>query len=895
MKNALYLLAFLLPAPFFAQVTTCLGNNVTVCQGQNVTINHCSSGGGSGSNPLYLNNPTNVSLSDDAWSAAINIGFPFSFYGNVYTQCLIGSNGIVSFNISNAGGYCAWSLNGTPLPNTSTPAATNSAMMCYQDLNPANATSGPVQYQTIGTAPNRKFIVLYNGVTMFSCTNSCAYIGMVFHESTNIIDYYIGYKGQCSSWNSGLAIQGTMNNSNSVAHTTTGRNNTVWTASQDARRYTPATPTNTLTYTISTIPYQTVMSSTGGAMQWRNTMGQNFPYNNGQLVVNQVPPGTTGYFLVGTACGNPIGSFSDTTYVTRVTASVTASSTAALCGTASGTATATPGNGTAPFTFNWPSASQNTQTASNLTPGNYAVVMTDANGCTATATTNVQNVPATYSSSSTQVSCAGGNDGTATASMSPTGASTTYQWNDPNNQTTQTATGLSAGTYTCTITSSNGCSGTVDVTVTEIPGMQAVIQSQTDVTCHSKNDGIIQLNVTDGTTPYTFVWSGSASNSAIANDLYAGNQNVTVTDANGCSVTLNTSLGEPDALQINSLTPDTMICSESSITLTATGTGGSTAYTFSWFENGTPIGTGSSILVDPAVTDTKYRVQLSEACASPVDNDTMTIVFPTEIFPSVVPDTNRGCAPQTFVFTNTSNNSGEIDQMIYVFSNGEDFIVGPSDTVSTTFRQPGYYDVQLTVTSVYGCLYQATLPQIVYAQPRPVARLSTSANPTTIFETSIQLQDRSTNASAWEWNITGANPSFSQDSIVNVEYPSMEGNYPIYLKVTSVDGCTDSTVVVMVIESDLIFYSPNAFTPDGDQHNPVWRFYTGGIDLMNFQLTVYDRWGTKIWETANPDEGWDGTYNGKLLPQGAYNYRAVMQEKTKENPRIVTGSVHLLK
>ena len=87
--------------------------------------------------------------------------------------------------------------------------------------------------------------------------------------------------------------------------------------------------------------------------------------------------------------------------------------------------------------------------------------------------------------------------------------------------------------------------------------------------------------------------------------------------------------------------------------LTATGSGGSSPYTFTWTENGVVIGTGASIEVDPAATNAVYCVTLSEACGSPTTNDCMNIVFPTAIVPTFVPDKTWSCEPGLFTFTNT--------------------------------------------------------------------------------------------------------------------------------------------------------------------------------------------------------------------------------------------------
>ena len=93
--------------------------------------------------------------------------------------------------------------------------------------------------------------------------------------------------------------------------------------------------------------------------------------------------------------------------------------------------------------------------------------MTDGNGCTSNATVTVGDSPATFTSSYSQVSCSGGTDGTATAIMTPSDGTENYLWSD--GQTTQTAVGLIAGTYTCDVSTASGCNGTVTVIVDEIP------------------------------------------------------------------------------------------------------------------------------------------------------------------------------------------------------------------------------------------------------------------------------------------------------------------------------------------------------------------------------------------------------------------------------------------
>ncbi len=884
-----------LNAQTYPPVNLCLGQDATVCQGQTVVITNCAGSSGIGSAGINLNAPTTVTLSDDVWSGVVNIGFTFNFYGANYTQCVIGSNGLVSFNLANANGYCPWALAGVPpLPTTALTSAYNTAMLCYQDMNPA--MGGTIKYQTIGTAPNRIFVVLYENVAMFS-TGQCNYMGLLLFEGSNNIEYHIGNKPIATTWNSGLAIQGTEKNNAAAAHITPGRNNTQWSALQDARRFTPTTPTNTNNYTITTIPYQMISSPTG-TYQWGNTLGQSFPYNNGVLNVTTVPPGTTGYFLTGSACGVSVGSVtSDTTWLTRVSATVTATSTPDICSSGIGTVTATPGLGTAPFTYNWPVLGSTQQTVTGVFAGTYTVQITDANGCFGSANVLVGDTPATFNGTTTVVSCPGGSDGTATANMVPQLGTITYQWNDPQNQTTQTATGLAAGNYTCTVTSDVGCTGTVNVTVTEIPGMIATITNTVDATCNSGNNGILEVTVTQGTPGYTYSWDNSTSTANIANDLYAGIHVVTVTDQNGCTTTATGTIGEPAPLSITTLTPDTQICPEDDILLSVTGAGGSSPYTFTWKENNTIIGTGTSITVDPTITNTQYCVELSEACGSPTTDSCLTITFPTPIYPSITPNKTEDCIPGYFEFTNSSSNPSEIATAYFEFSDGSYYLEQGADSTSNTFELPNQYSVTMTITSIYGCVYVDSFINFINVKPLPEADFTFSSNPTTFFETTVQMQDRSSaDAIQWQWSSPGSTPTDSNLENPVFTFPEGEvGEYPVTLIVTTEYGCTDTITLTMQVVQDVLVYAPNTFTPDGDEHNQDWNIYISGIDVYNFSLVIFNRWGQIIWESNDPSTSWDGTYNGEVVPDGTYTWRASAKDTLNDGKYEFNGYINVIR
>lgn len=878
-------------------VTLCLGQDTTVCPGQTVVINNCNSGTTPGTSAgLYLNAPTNVTLSDDSWSAAVSMGFTFNFYGTNYTQCVIGSNGLISFNLANAGGYCPWSLAGVgTLPNAGFAAAKNTIMLTYQDINPS--LGGQIQYQTIGTAPNRKFVVLYKNIMMFSCTSQCNYMAIVLYETTNVFELHIGNKPICSTWNSGLAIQGSQNNAPMpTAHITPGRNNTVWGANQDGRRFTPTSPTNTAAYTITQIPYAMV-NSPGSNFVWANTNGQTFPYNNGTLNVNIIPPGTTGYFLSGAACGTSIGSITqDTTWITRATPSVTTTVIPDVCSQGIGSATATPGAGSpAPCTYTWNPGAITGNPATNLTAGTYTVTQHDGNGCNSTATAIITDTPANFSYTSTPVSCPGGSDGTATANVTPATGVITYQWSTGAN--TQTVTGLPAGNHWCYASNSTGCSDTIYVTITEIPAMILSAVNIVDANCYTFANGQATIDVTQGTAPYAYDWDISSSLAATALDLPAGLNTCTVTDANGCVQTIGVTIGQPNPLDITFLTADTMICSESNIVLSAAGAGGSTAYTFTWTENGIPVGNGSSITVDPLNSGTIYCVTLSELCGSPTTTECMTITFPQDIIAIIQPVDNQICTPGNFELHNVSTNGQDIASTAYSFSNGDQFNLPNQDTLFHTIAQPGDYDLSVIITSIHGCIYNGFFDDLLTVTPMPSANFTLSKNPVTWFETTVQTNDISSgNIAQYDWTSPGATQITSNGSSAIISYPEgVMATYPIMLTVTTVDGCSDSISIDIEVVSDVIFYAPTAFTPDDDEHNQVWSFYVEGIDNANFNLAIYNRWGEIIWETNDPHAYWDGYYNGVKVQPGTYVWRAWYKELDTDGKTIKTGMIHVIR
>jgi hypothetical protein len=228
-----------------------------------------------------------------------------------------------------------------------------------------------------------------------------------------------------------------------------------------------------------------------------------------------------------------------------VTASVTVSQPAAIVTSVTttavtcyngtnGTASVSANGGTGNLAYVW-SNNATGSTITNLAAGNYCVTVTDANQCTVSACQTIANpTQVTGSITKLDVSCNGGNNGTATITASGGTGAFTYLWS--NNSSTANVANLMAGTYTVTITDGNNCTATVSTTITEPAAL--VLAPTCNETILGQSTGSASVVVTGGTSPYTFNWS-SGSTSATASNLPAGIVNVTVTDANNCTATTN--------------------------------------------------------------------------------------------------------------------------------------------------------------------------------------------------------------------------------------------------------------------------------------------------------------------------------------------------------------------
>ncbi|CAA6827279.1 MAG: internalin, putative, partial [uncultured Aureispira sp.] len=297
---------------------------------------------------------------------------------------------------------------------------------------------------------------------------------------------------------------------------------------------------------------------------------------------------------------NGCSSVSTITITEPSAVTATSTSTDALCnGASDGTATGLGAGGTGAYNFTWSTIpAQNTATATglNTATGIYMITISDANGCSDISSVTISEPSqVTATIATVAVSCNGGADGTATATVgggTPGVPAYTYDWGF-GATALATSPGQAAGVYSVLISDANGCTITESYTITE-PSAISFTTSSTATSCNGASDGTATINASGGVGGFTYAWNSSAQTSATATGLSAGLHCVTVTDGNGCTVDTCIQVTEPTGFSnISFSTTDVNCFGGSDGTATISLTGGVGGYTYNWSNgNNTATATG---------------------------------------------------------------------------------------------------------------------------------------------------------------------------------------------------------------------------------------------------------------------------------------------------------------
>ena len=358
----------------------------------------------------------------------------------------------------------------------------------------------------------------------------------------------------------------------------------------------------------------------------------------------------------------------------------------ACFGDLTGAIDASVSGGTGPYVYAW-NTGASTEDLNGLGAGNYSLTVTDALGCSSTVTETItQNTALALSLIQTDVACFGGATGSIAAIASGGATPYTYAWSSGG--TTAIKSGLIAGTYTITVTDAAGCVVSGTTTISQ-PDALVLNLSVSDVQCFGDTSGTISALANGGVAPYAFLWNTGDTSQALSN-ISAGIYSVTVTDANGCSLTHLDTVGQPLAMTDTTALSHVACYGDSTGILAVSMYGGTAPYSFAW-------NTGDSVSTISGLSAGTYSLLVtdSQGCTY---SQSFTISQPAAPLTGSITATQPLCfGDSTGVLTVAVG--GGTAPYAYYWNTGD-------STTSVDSLAAGVYTV--TVTDANGCVWTAT-------------------------------------------------------------------------------------------------------------------------------------------------------------------------------------------
>ncbi|MGB3948733.1 MAG: gliding motility-associated C-terminal domain-containing protein [Bacteroidia bacterium] len=515
---------------------------------------------------------------------------------------------------------------------------------------------------------------------------------------------------------------------------------------------------------------------------------------------------------------------------------------------------------------------------SPTSPTTYSVVGT-TNGCNDTAQIMVSVNPLPIVDAGINDSICNGES--ANLQVSPNGVGFSYSWTPSATLNSSSiynpiATPLLNTTYTVSVSDNNGCLNIDSVTIFVDDVMNASI-NVSNVTCFGLCDGQTNVIITGGTMPYLYDWNTGCTASS-CNNLCEGSYSVTVTDLFGCIIVSDTLITQPDTL-IAAISSNTAVsCSDSCNGLaTAIAIGGTSGsgYNYSWstFPNQNTATASNLCPLTYTCTVTDANNCIATATVNISKPDSILIQINTT---AVACNQNNGTA--------IANVSGGVGNYQYVWSNG-------STDASISNLATGNYTV--TVTDNNGCIAENVV--LINSASNPIATL-TATNYTVFKGTSVELS--ANGGENYEW-IQPNDLACDSCQVITV-FPDVTTSFCVL--VTDSNACIDSTCVLITVEIPCPseYQVPNAFSPNGDGYNDNFCLQGWNTCVSDFLITVFNRWGEKVYESNNPQFCWDGSSLALLAPKNnelgsavfVYNIDAVDRNGNKINRK---GNISLLR
>jgi gliding motility-associated-like protein len=446
------------------------------------------------------------------------------------------------------------------------------------------------------------------------------------------------------------------------------------------------------------------------------------------------------------------------------------------------------------------------------------------------------------------------------------------------------------------VTNQSGCKDTIELPAPLTVQPPPIASFSYNTNCFSNLINFSQNSVGDSTYQWNFGDTTTTQDvSTLAAPSYTypagGNYTVTMTVNPGtsCSATHTTSIHLNDPLLPDFHAPPGECIYSNSFDFSPGGSYMGNG-TFSWnFGTHCVPSTSSAENPNNVVYDTvgtfPVSITITENGCTAVNSGTVTVYPKPDAFFEVTTPTGCALTPVHFI------ESSETDTpLTYQWNFGN----GTSSNVQNpyvTYADSGYYMVGLSITTEHGCkdTFEYPAPLIVY--PSPVSAFSISPDYTSIFAPDVSMTDLSTGATTCsaDWG-----DGFITDVCSSVHPYTQAGTYILSQMVLNTYGCADTSYSQVIIDDNYLFWLPNAFTPGNiDGLNDTFKPKAIGINTYTFM--IFDRWGEKVFETHDIQEGWTGWYKGHLCSNDVYVYRIIFRDNKMNNPHEYIGRVTIVR
>jgi trimeric autotransporter adhesin len=469
--------------------------------------------------------------------------------------------------------------------------------------------------------------------------------------------------------------------------------------------------------------------------------------------------------------------------------------------------------------------------------------------------------------------CAG-NIGTITTQVSIPGGS--YNWTGTSNNQANLSQTLNTTNSFQVIYSVLGCSDTANASIIVKPVPQVLTQN--DIICSGEIATIgAFVDIPNG----TYIWSNGSTSSFQSLSPNATTNYILVYTVNGCnSLPANATI---TVLPVPNITVSNQtICAGDPVTMQANANPAGIYY---WGPNGVQ-GMATNTFT-PTQDSTIEVFNVLNGCSSDTIQATITVLpLPISTFSANV---LQGCVPLSVGFS-----ADVLNNTTYTWQTSNQLSASGAQA-TLDFQINGSFSITLTAT-LNGCSSTTTVANMIEVDNYPIAAFEPSSQVFTEPNQALSFWNSSVGATTYQWNF-GEGGSSSEEAPTHIFDIENEGT-TVLLYAYSNLGCSDTASYYIGFDPGLVYYIPNSFTPDEDQFNQTFLpIFTSGIDPYNYQLLIYNRWGEVIFESLNPEIGWEGTFGqqGNPCPVGTYTYMITVKLPSVDERQTIKGHVNLIR